>query len=67
MFKRSINDSYFIDLPLSCTWGTLRMTQGNCVGVIYIGVTDVSTIDRSMLRDKISHTRTTTYYNSAWM
>lgn len=32
-----------------------RMTQANCVGVIYLGVTDVSTIYKSVLRDKISH------------
>lgn len=34
---------------------TLRMTQGNGVGVIYLGVTDVSTMYRSVLCDKISH------------
>lgn len=34
---------------------TLRMTQGNCVGVIYLGATDVSEIYKSVLRDKISH------------
>lgn len=31
------------------------MTQGNCVGVIYLGATDVSEIYKSVLRDKISH------------
>lgn len=32
------------------------MTQGNHVGVIYLGVTDASTIYRSVPGDKISHT-----------
>lgn len=31
------------------------MTQGNSVGVIYLGVTDASSAYRSVLRDKISH------------
>lgn len=33
----------------------LRMTQGNSVGVIYLGVTAVSTMYRSVLCDEISH------------
>lgn len=34
---------------------TLLMTQGNSVGVIYLGVTDASLADRSVPCDKISH------------
>lgn len=34
---------------------TLRMTQENGVGVISLGVTDVSPMYRSVLCDKISH------------
>lgn len=54
--------TFFIDPPTSFLRMhtlvvdiTLRMTQGNCVGVIYLGVADASTIYRSVLGDKISH------------
>ncbi len=62
MLNRSINDIFYRP-PSFLRMGTrallinitLRMTQGNCVGVIYLGVTDVSTMYRSVLLDKISH------------
>lgn len=55
---------FIIDPLRICAWAlaqspevniTLRMTQGNSVGVIYLGVTDASSADRSVPYDKISH------------
>lgn len=44
---------------------TLLMTQGNRVGVIYLGVTDASPADRSVPCDKISHVGRPPPFNSA--
>lgn len=63
MLKGSINAIFHWSLRI-CAWAlaqspevniTLLMTQGNSVGVIYLGVTDASLADRSVPCDKISH------------
>lgn len=63
MLKGSINAIFYQPLHI-CAWAlaqspdvniTLLMTQGNSVGVIYLGATDASAAGRSVPCDKISH------------